>query len=136
MLWPTQLDGPMCNPFFTMIAEGRRRDTAPYRPPGRDVPSSGDQPMRVAFVLLAVIVAGVLYSHGALAGFAPGSLSHLLPLSLRAVAIVSFGLALGVITLLTVVSEGGFRKGELSTAVPSFFLFYAFFFGMVYWLFA
>ena len=46
------------------------------------------------------------------------------------------GLTMIVLVLLTLVSQGGLRKGELSTAVPSFFAFYAFFFGMTYWLFA
>jgi hypothetical protein len=70
------------------------------------------------------------------AGWSLGVLRTFSPLGLRGTAVLSFGLALSVIVLLTLVSEGGFRKGELTTAVPSFFAFYAFFFGMIFWLFA
>jgi hypothetical protein len=70
------------------------------------------------------------------AGRSFNAISSFLPLGLRGTAIVSFGLTMAVVVLLTLVSQGGLRTGELSTAVPSFFAFYAFLFGMVYWLFA
>lgn len=92
--------------------------------------------MRLIVVLTIGIVAGLLFSNGVSAGWPLGIMLAISPLGLRGTAVTSFGLALSVIVLLTLVSEGGFRKGELTTAVPSFFAFYAFFFGMVYWLFA
>jgi hypothetical protein len=98
--------------------------------------STGDQQVRLIAVLLVGIVAGLFFSNGVPAGFSLGAVSSVLPLGLRGTAIVSFGLTIAVVVLLTVVSQGGFRTGELSTAVPSFFAFYAFFFGMVYLLFA
>ena len=87
-------------------------------------------------VLLAGLGAGWLYANGVPAGLSVAALSQGLPLGLRGTALVAFGLTMAVLVLLTVVSQGGLRKGELSTAVPSFFTFYAFFFGMTYWLFA
>lgn len=90
--------------------------------------------MRLIFVLIAGIAAGLLFSNGVPAA-SLNAVSSFLPLDLRGTAIVAFGLTLVVLVLLTVVSQGGFRTGELTTAVPSFFAFYAFFFGMVYWLF-
>ncbi|HEX2240763.1 MAG TPA: hypothetical protein VHJ82_06460 [Actinomycetota bacterium] len=92
--------------------------------------------MRLIAVLLLGIVAGLLFSNGVPAGWSFSTVSSFLPLGLRGTAIVSFGLTMAVVVLLTLVSQGGFRTGELSTAVPSFFAFYAFLFGMVYWLFA
>ena len=94
--------------------------------------------MRLLVLLLMAAGAGVLASNGVFAAvpLSFASLATLVPLGLRGTALVAFGLTLGVLVLLTVVSEGGFRTGELSTAVPSFFAFYAFFFGMTYWLFA
>ena len=92
--------------------------------------------MRLISVLILGIVAGLLFSNGVPASSSFNTISSFLPLGLRGTAIVSFGLTMAVVVLLTLVSQGGFRTGELSTAVPSFFAFYAFFFGMVYWLFA
>jgi hypothetical protein len=92
--------------------------------------------VRLIAVLFVGIVAGLLFSNGVPASSALSTVSSLVPLGLRGTALVSFGLTLAVVVLLTLVSQGGFRKGELTTAVPSFFAFYAFFFGMVYWLFA
>jgi hypothetical protein len=87
-------------------------------------------------VLVIGIVAGLLFSNGVTASGMFDAVSSLGPLGLRGTAIVSFGLTIAVVVLLTAVSQGGLRTGELTTAVPSFFAFYAFFFGMVYWLFA
>jgi hypothetical protein len=92
--------------------------------------------VRLITVLILGIAAGLLVSKGVPASsWSLGVMRAFSPLGLRGTAIMSFGLALSVIVLLTLVSEGGFRKGELTTAVPSFFAFYAFFFGMIYWLF-
>jgi hypothetical protein len=92
--------------------------------------------VRVITVLLIGLAAGLLFSNGVPAGWSMQAVSSFGPIGLRGTAVVSFGLTLAVLVLLTVVSQGGFRTGELTTAVPSFFAFYAFFFGMVYWLFA
>lgn len=92
--------------------------------------------MRLLAVLIIGVAAGLLYSTGIPTRWSLQSVSHLAPLGLRSTALIAFGLTMAVLVSLTLVSEGGFRKGELSTAVPSFFAFYAFFFGMTYWLFA
>lgn len=96
--------------------------------------------MRVLLGLSIGVVAGLMLANGAFGGAFPAlSLERLaswLPLGLRGTAMVAFGLTMSVLVLLTLVSEGGFRRGEISTVVPSFFAFYAFFFGMTYWLFA
>jgi hypothetical protein len=100
----------------------------------------GAADVRLIVILMIGIVAGLLLANGAPAGVLEGlrfdDVSSWLPLGLRGSALVAFGLTMGVLVLLTAVSEGGFRKGEISTVVPSFFAFYAFFFGMTYWLFA
>ena len=95
----------------------------------------------VSYLALSIgVVAGLMLANGALGGAFPAlpleRLASWLPLGLRGTAMVAFGLTMSVLVLLTLVSEGGFRKGEISTVVPSFFAFYAFFFGMTYWLFA
>jgi hypothetical protein len=91
-------------------------------------------------ILIVGIVAGLVFANGAPAGVLQAlhfeGLASWLPLGLRGTAVAAFALTMGVLVLLTAVSEGGFRKGEISTVVPSFFAFYAFFFGMTYWLFA
>jgi hypothetical protein len=96
--------------------------------------------MRVILALTIGVAAGLMLANGALGGAFPAlpleRLASWLPLGLRGTAMVAFGLTMSVLVLLTLVSEGGFRKGEISTVVPSFFAFYAFFFGMPYWLFA
>jgi hypothetical protein len=94
--------------------------------------------VRLLVTLLIAAGGGAMASNGVFASvpLSFAGLGKLLPLGLRGTALVAFGLTLSVLVLLTLVSEGGFRKGELSTAVPSFFAFYAFFFGMTYWLFA
>ena len=95
--------------------------------------------MRLVLLMIG-IVAGMAFATGVPAGFFEAlrfeDAASWLPLSLRETAVVAFALTMGVLVLLTVVSEGGFRKGEIATVVPSFFAFYAFFFGMTYWLFA
>jgi hypothetical protein len=96
--------------------------------------------MRLIIVLGIGILAGLFLANGAPAGVLGAlhleGLASWLPLGLRGTAVSAFALTMCVLVLLTVVSEGGFRKGEISTVVPSFFAFYAFFFGMTYWLFA
>jgi hypothetical protein len=96
--------------------------------------------MRLISVLAVGVLVGVMLAYGgpssALAALHTEKLASWLPLGLRGTAVVAFGLTMGVLVLLTLVSQGGFRKGEISTVVPSFFAFYAFFFGMTYWLFA
>ena len=96
--------------------------------------------MRVLLTLSVGVAAGLMLANGALGGAFPAlpleRLASWLPLGLRGTAMVAFGLTMSVLVLLTLVSEGGFRKGEISTVVPSFFAFYAFFFGMTTWLFA
>jgi hypothetical protein len=92
--------------------------------------------VRLIAVLIIGLAAGLFFSQGVPAGWSLPAVSSFAPLGLRGTAVVSFGLTLVVLVLLTLVSQGGFRTGELSTAVPSFFAFYAFFFGMTYWLFA
>jgi hypothetical protein len=96
--------------------------------------------MRLIVVLGIGIAAGLFLANGAPAGVLNALhlelLASWLPLGLRGTAVAAFALTMGVLVLLTAVSEGGFRKGEISTVVPSFFAFYAFFFGMTYWLFA
>ncbi len=96
--------------------------------------------MRLIVILMIGIVAGLLLANGVPAGVLEGlrfdAAGSWLPLGLRGTALVAFALTMGVLVLLTAVAEGGFRKGEISTVVPSFFAFYAFFFGMTYWLFA
>jgi hypothetical protein len=96
--------------------------------------------MRLIVILVIGIVAGLILANGAPAGVLDAlhfeGLASWMPLGLRGTAVAAFVLTMGVLVLLTAVSEGGFRKGEISTVVPSFFAFYAFFFGMTYWLFA
>ena len=96
--------------------------------------------MRSIVILVMGIVAGLALANGAPAGVLDAlhleGLGSWSPLGLRGTAVAAFALTMGVLVLLTAVSEGGFRKGEISTVVPSFFAFYAFFFGMTYWLFA
>ena len=95
--------------------------------------------MRLVFILIVGVVIGLVFAAGgpsaALAALHTDSLAHWLPLGLRGTAVIAFALTMSVLVLFALVSEGGFRKGEISTVVPSFFVFYAFFFGMTYWLF-
>src|SRR5215208_1043749 len=70
--------------------------------------------VRLIALLFVAIVAGLLFSNGVPAGSALSAVSSLLPLGLRGTAIVSFGLTLAVVVLLTLVSQGGFRTGELT----------------------
>ena len=96
--------------------------------------------MRLISVLAVGVLVGVMLAYlgpsSALAALHTEKIASWLPLGLRGTAVVAFGLTMSVLVLLTVVSEGGFRKGEISTVVQSFFAVYAFFFGMTYWLFA
>ena len=96
--------------------------------------------MRLILILTVGVLAGLVLANGGPSGVVevlhPDKLESWLPLGLRGTAVVAFALTMGVLVLLTLVSQGGFRKGEISTVVPSFFAFYAFFFGMTYWLFA
>jgi hypothetical protein len=92
--------------------------------------------VRLIAVLIVGVAAGLLVSNGVPTGWSLHAVSTFAPMGLRGTAVVAFGLTLTVLVLLTLVSQGGFRTGELTTAVPSFFAFYAFFFGMLYWLFA
>ena len=95
--------------------------------------------MRLMFILIVGVVMGLMLAGGGPSGVLEAldarGLAHWLPLGLRGTAVVAFALTMVVLVLFTLVSEGGFRKGEISTVVPSFFAFYAFFFGMTYWLF-
>ena len=96
--------------------------------------------MRLVFILIVGIVMGLVFAGGGPSGILESlhmeSLAHWVPLGLRGTAVVAFALTMAVLVLFALVSEGGYRKGEISTVVPSFFAFYAFFFGMTYWLFA
>jgi bacteriorhodopsin len=96
--------------------------------------------MRLILVLALGVIAGLVLANGGPSGVleAMHSANHSswLPLGLRGTAVVAFGLTMAVLVLLTVVSEGGHRRGEISTVVPSLFAFCAFFFGMTFWLFA
>jgi hypothetical protein len=96
--------------------------------------------MRLILILALGVVAGLVLANGGPSGVLEalhaGKHSSWLPLGLRGTAVVAFGLTMAVLVLLTLVSEGGYRKGEITTVVPSFFAFYAFFFGMTFWLFA
>jgi hypothetical protein len=95
--------------------------------------------MRLVFILIVGIVMGLVFAGGGPSGVLEmlhlDNASRWLPLGLRGTAVVAFALTMSVLVLFALVSEGGFRKGEISTVVPSFFAFYAFFFGMTYWLF-
>ena len=85
--------------------------------------------MRLVFVLIAGVVFGLMFASGGPSGMLQAlhtDYPHWLPLGLRATALVAFGLTVSVLVLFALVSEGGYRKGELSTVVPSFFAFYAF----------
>jgi hypothetical protein len=96
--------------------------------------------MRLILILALGVIAGLVLANGGPSGVLEAlhsaKHSHWLPLGLRGTALVALGLTMAVLVLLTLVSEGGYRQGEISTVVPSFFAFYAFFFGMTFWLFA
>ncbi|WP_156629490.1 hypothetical protein [Methylobacterium sp. Leaf85] len=56
--------------------------------------------------------------------------------SAKSAAVISFFLAIGVLVLFTIVSEGGFVQGELSVVIGSFFTFWLTFFIVIWWLFS
>jgi hypothetical protein len=86
----------------------------------------------VSLVLLVALGAGALYLltdwFGSTGPFAPG-------LGLKEAALISFGVSLAVILVMTIVSGGDALLGELPFTIIGFLIFFVMFWLMIAWIF-
>ena len=85
----------------------------------------------VALLLLAIGAAGLYYFTGWMGSSDPFSAG----LGLKDAAVISFGVSLVVILIMTVVSGGDAIFGELPFTIAGFLIFFVVFWLMIAWIF-